>query len=663
MNSLRPILMLLLTVATVTAKTRVRIEGMRSMSSNQALVLLGERLEHVRASPASPSRADDAAFLLRQALHKEGYADAHVRWRIAGSDSVVLTVNEGGRLSLGPVTVYGVSPDEAKKLAKLYARPAGKDRPLVAAAPPFREEDVAVGLSYVQQELHANGYWAAQASLRDRQLDAASGVVSVAIDVVRGEVHPIGTPVINSADGRGVKLTATAVAPFVGKEASTANLNAMRNAVEQTAVSRGYPDAVIRMGRRLVDGRFIPEFSIDLGTRVRLRNIDIEGLERTKPERIAKRMQDMEGEWYDEAAMNKRLRAMLATGAFSAASVETEVVGERLVDATLHFEEARAREVSIAAGFGSYQGMITRFTYTDRNLMGNLWGLNAGFEFGYRGVLGDVRVTDPWLYGSDVSATARAFALVYGREGYDSFESGLEGKVTWEFGPHYTLELLLGNSVVNLSSDGLPSSELGETVYGNPKLRVTQSLDFRDNAVLPTKGWHLENPLEVGAAVGGLSTSYLKAGLTGGWYHKLNRDYHLGFGGEWGVLIPSGDSGDLPIDLRLFNGGARSVRSFPERELGPTFDGYPTGGEGMWNTNLELMRNITDSVKAVAFVDSGTLARNFEDIGSVSIEMAAGIGIRLDLPIGPVRLEYGYNLTRDPGEPAGTIHFAIGYAY
>jgi outer membrane protein assembly factor BamA len=267
------------------------------------------------------------------------------------------------------------------------------------------------------------------------------------------------------------------------------------------------------------------------------------------------------------------------------------------------------------------------------------------------------------LYGSDVSATARAFALVYGREGYDSFESGLEGKVTWEFGPNYTLELLLGNSVVNLSSDGLPSSELGETVYGNPKLRVTQSLDFRDNAVLPTNGWHLENPLEVGAAVGGLSTSYLKAGLTGGWYHKLNRDYHLGFGGEWGVLIPSGDSGDLPIDLRLFNGGARSVRSFPERELGPTFGGYPTGGEGMWNTNLELMRNITDSVKAVAFVDTGTLARNFEDIGSVSIEMAAGIGIRLDLPIGPVRLEYGYNLTRDPGEPTGTIHFAIGYAY
>ncbi|NJR42966.1 MAG: BamA/TamA family outer membrane protein [Akkermansiaceae bacterium] len=50
-------------------------------------------------------------------------------------------------------------------------------------------------------------------------------------------------------------------------------------------------------------------------------------------------------------------------------------------------------------------------------------------------------------------------------------------------------------------------------------------------------------------------------------------------------------------------------------------------------------------------------------MGSAEVELAAGMGLRLDLPIGPVRLEYGYNLTRNPGEPAGTIHFAIGAAF
>jgi outer membrane translocation and assembly module TamA len=92
-------------------------------------------------------------------------------------------------------------------------------------------------------------------------------------------------------------------------------------------------------------------------------------------------------------------------------------------------------------------------------------------------------------------------------------------------------------------------------------------------------------------------------------------------------------------------------------------DGYPTGGEAGWNTNVELMRNIWGSLKGVAFVDAGGLARNREEWGAADVELATGLGFRLDLPIGPVRLEYGYNLTRDRGEPSGTLHFAIGFAY
>ena len=129
------------------------------------------------------------------------------------------------------------------------------------------------------------------------------------------------------------------------------------------------------------------------------------------------------------------------------------------------------------------------------------------------------------------------------------------------------------------------------------------------------------------------------------------------------MLAPGSDGSDLPIDLRLFNGGARSVRSFPERELGPRVNGYPTGGEATWNTNLELIRNLSDALKAVAFFDAGSLARNHEELGSSKVDLAVGLGLRLNLPIGPVRLEYGYNLTRDRGEPTGTVHFAIGCAY
>ncbi len=659
----RIIFLLNLAALTATAETRVRVTGMRIKSEQQMLELMGGRLVHIRSSPASAPLADDAAFILGQLLRKEGYSDAIVDWKLNGRNEVELIVKEGVRLSLGRVSVQGVSADDAKKFAKLYAKPAEKERVFGGDAAPFREGDVDTGLSYLRQELNARGYWNAEAVVRKRSVDRATGEVAMVIDVTPGIMFRIGKATVAGAASKGAELVKSSAQPFVGKTATTGNLNAMRLAVEESVVGSGYPDAKIQMTRRLSGGDFFTVFSIELGEHVRLGEIAIEGLERTNPDRISRRFRGMEGDWYDESAMNLRLRQFLSTGAFSFARVEKASSGESVIDATLHFEEARAREITLGVGAGSYQGLITRAAYVDRNLSGSLVGFNAGLEWSFLGLLGEVRVTDPWLFGSDVAGTARAYALIYGREGYTARETGLDGKLTRKFGKHYMVDLLGGCSVVNLNEDGLPSSELGESSYIHSRLRLTQTLDFRDNPVLPKSGWHLENSLEIGAAVADASASYFMAGLSGGWYRKLNRRYDIGIGGGLGMLVPSGDGSDLPIDLRLFNGGTRSVRSFPERELGPQVDGYPTGGEAMWNANFELIRKITDFVHAVAFVDAGSLSRKYGEIGSAETELATGLGIRLDLPIGPVRFEYGYNLTRDGEEPTGTFHFAIGTAY
>ncbi|MCX6876687.1 MAG: BamA/TamA family outer membrane protein [Verrucomicrobia bacterium] len=655
---------LLATVLCAGAETRIRVSGVPGKSEQQVLALMGGRLYQIRANPASPSRADDAAFLLRQLLQKDGYADVQVTWKIVNSGEILLTVGQGTRLALGKVTVLGAPGNEATRLARLYRGPAEKDR-MQGSTPPFREEDVATGLSYLTQDYQAHGYWAAVAGIEKRETERTSGAVNLLIRVTPGPLHHLARAKVSSQDERGGKLVATTAEPFIGRPATTANLNSMRSTVEEAFLSRGYPDAKISMGRSLASPAFIPEFTVDLGTRVRLRHVTADGFVRTNPKRIERRMQDLEGNWYDKAAMNKRLRELLATGAFTSARGEATTVGDNLIDATLHFEEANAREITLAAGAGSYQGPIGRFTYADRNLGGELLGFSTGFEVSARGVLGETRLSDPWLFGSDYAATARIYALSYAHEGYDSFESGLDGALSRKFGDHYHLELLAGWSVINNSEHGLPRSALGETVYSHPRLRLTQTLDYRDNPILPKSGWHLEAPLQIGATLGGDSTAYFKTGLIGAWYHQLNSNYQLACGGQFGMLIPTGDDTEFPIDLRYFNGGARSVRSFPERELGPTAgpDHYATGGNAYWATNAEIIRNLGGPVKLVGFFDAGTLSQKFSDLARADVELAVGLGLRLDLPIGPVRLEYGYNLTRDPGEPTGAFHFAIGAAF
>ncbi len=663
MNSFRTGLVLLLTALAAAGETRVVIEGTTRYSSDQVLGLMGGRLEHVRNSDASASLADDAAFLVRQVMQKDGYPEVSVSWKIVSRSEIRLTVREGPRLSLGTVTLNGVPPEETKKLVKIYSRPADKDRAFISPDPPFREGDVAAGLDNIRQEFNARGYWAATAEIANRMTDPASGRVNLTINVAPGPRFRISPARITSTALQGQLQTKLTAEPYYGKVATTGNLNAMRLAVDESFTSRGYPDSKITMSRSLEQDRFIPEFSIELGKRVKLQKVHPEGLVITNPARIESRMKTLEGEWYDEAAMNKRIRGLLATGAFSSVRLERNPVGEDSIDATLHLEEGKARQLSFAAGADSYQGPLFRITYADRNLWGELLGFSSGFEFSSKGVLGETKLTDPWLFGNDVAGSIRAYALNYTREGYSSLETGLEGKVIWKIGDHYTMDLLAGYSIVNLSEDGLPTAELGETVYTHPRLSFTQTLDFRDSPVLPKNGWHLAVPLEIGAAVGTVSSAYASAGISGGWYRKLNSKYEVALGGDWGLLVPSGNGGALPIDLRYFNGGANSVRSFPERELGPQANDYPTGGEASWHSNAELIRTLSGSVKGVVFLDAGSLSRSYDEITSAKVNLAAGLGLRLDLPIGPVRLEYGYNLTQDPGEPIGTLHFAIGVTF
>lgn len=641
-------------------QTRVKIEGMRNKSEMEVMRLMGDRLEYVEGKEASASRADDAAFLVRQVLRDDGYSEVAVDSRVMGRNEILLTVREGRRFYLGDVNF--TEDGNQKRLAGLFALPAEKGRPLGVGDPPFREDDVATGLGFLVQEMQADGYWEATAELKGREV-VDSGRVNVEIDVRQGRRFKIGRAQVTSVDGRGVVRVATTVEPYVGRWASTGELNSLRLELAEAFTSRGYPDAEVRVSRALSNGVYTPVVWIDLGVRMRLREVKVAGHEKTNPRRLERVVKKMEGDWYDEAAMNRQVRKFLASSAFSSIVVETEEVAPKRIDATLRVQEAKAKEVTLAAGMGSFEGPIFRAGYTDRNFMGELLGFSAGMELSGRGALGEVKLTDPWWLGTEVALSLRLYSLIYQFDGYNSFESGVEAKWTWKPGDHYSLDVVLGYSLVNVSGKGLADTFLGEKTYGHPRLGIIQIWDYRDSPVLPKSGWHVAVPLQIGAAVSNDSSGYVKAGVNGGWYGTMGRWYEIGLGGFANVVVPTGEILDLPIDLRVFNGGARSVRSFPERGLGPKAGGDPYGGYFSWAANAELRRTIIGSLKGVSFVDVGNISGDYSGLVVGDVEVAMGLGLRIDLPIGPVRLEYGHNMTRDPGEPSGTWHFAIGTTF
>jgi Skp family chaperone for outer membrane proteins len=111
-----------------------------------------------------------------------------------------------------------------------------------------------------------------------------------------------------------------------------------------------------------------------------------------------------------------------------------------------------------------------------------------------------------------------------------------------------------------------------------------------------------------------------------------------------------GDGERVPIFERLFLGGTNDLRGFDFREVGPKDeDDEPIGGRTMARATVELTYPIIEKVRAAVFYDTGFVNRDAYDFSTDDVASDVGFGLRLDLPIGPIRVDYGI-----PIQKAGT---------
>jgi outer membrane protein assembly factor BamA len=129
---------------------------------------------------------------------------------------------------------------------------------------------------------------------------------------------------------------------------------------------------------------------------------------------------------------------------------------------------------------------------------------------------------------------------------------------------------------------------------------------------------------------------------------------------------------DVPASERFFAGGDTSVRGFVLDRLGTpdtlNDDGFPTGGSGLAVVNLELRTAYWKGLGGVGFFDAGNVFKRSSDIRLGDLRPAAGLGVRYRSPLGPLRVDLGFNLDRRllaSGErERGTVfHISLGQAF
>lgn len=124
----------------------------------------------------------------------------------------------------------------------------------------------------------------------------------------------------------------------------------------------------------------------------------------------------------------------------------------------------------------------------------------------------------------------------------------------------------------------------------------------------------------------------------------------------------------VPIVERFFAGGRASHRAFGLDQLGipgqtVNEQGEAYGGNGIFVANAEWRFPVYGDLRGSVFVDAGNVWADWRDVRLSQLRWGAGLGLSYITPVGPLRVEYGWKLDREPGESAGEFHFSVGYPF
>jgi len=278
-------------------------------------------------------------------------------------------------------------------------------------------------------------------------------------------------------------------------------------------------------------------------------------------------------------------------------------------------------------------------------------------------------ITEPYFLDRRLSLTGQAFYTEanYLSSFYDQRNYGFMFELrkpinTYTYGTlGYTLQDI---EIFNVAASAPDFILEQQGSFVESKIFSSIVFDTRDNPLLSRRGQRITfSPTITGGFLGGDVQVY-GLDLEGSQYFLLPKDTILLLNGEIATVSQWGNGNEVPIFERLYLGGSNNLRGFPFREVGPKDEnGEPEGGQTMARATIEWTFPIIEKARGAIFYDTGFVNSSAWSFGFNHMASDIGIGLRLDLPIGPLRLDYGYPVMRDGYHGGGHFNFNVGYQF
>jgi outer membrane protein insertion porin family len=400
---------------------------------------------------------------------------------------------------------------------------------------------------------------------------------------------------------------------------------------------------------------------------------------------ITREFETQPGEVFNQARIEQDFQRVFGLQIFEDVSpgLEPGTEDPRKVTLIVNVTERSTGSVAAGLGFNFTGDIFGTVSYRQDNFGGNNQKLTAEAQLSTRDILFDVSFTDPWIAGDPfrTSYTVNGFARSVINLNFDGGPNPIDlangdrvrvrrfgGGITFSRPVGGGWTVALGTLVQNISSRDADGAVFATDAAGNPltasgtgiddlwTFPISATLDRRDNAFNPTRGSILRLNAEQSVPLG--RGSIFMNRLRGSYSQYIPVRFlnftegpqALAFNVQIGTIL-----GDVPPYEAFALGGTNSIRGYDEGEVG--------GGRSYAQFTAEYRFPLFSFLGGALFVDAGT------DLGSGNAVPGApgpsrgkpgsgfgyGAGVRVQTPLGPLRIDYGFN---DQGQ--GRIHFGIG---